>query len=351
MKKIYSLVFAAAVALIGNSAKAQIVNCNAFLQGNYVEIGITPIGSFGSSVAQPAVYHGNAPRSWVTPCYTDSSTGHGLGFMADPDMDGWSVGTPPYFGDYFLPGTPYEGWSIQVAGSRVDAFNTQATFTTTSMAVTSGSHISDSLIGGTYTSIWQGMMDSLQITQVVTLDTGSLYFNVNVTLTNLGSTALDSIYYMRSVDPDNAEMELGGGFPTNNMIRAQYPDTSFALVSATDVYFTNAYLGIGTTDSNAKVLSFTNWPPTAGDLSLAYSETATFLGTGYYTMGDSIGDQDIAIGIVYSIPHLAPADSASSMIGDRTTSNGLHPANSRTLSYFYSFSPAASDSGCPLSWA
>jgi len=27
---------------------------------------------------------------------------------------------------------------------------------------------------------------------------------------------------------------------------------------------------------------------------------------------------------------------------DRTTSNGLHPANSRTLSYFYAFSPQAS---------
>jgi len=344
MKNINKTIIAAAMLFAANQSKAQIIDCNAFMQGNYIQIGISPVGSFGSSVAQPTGYMGNCMPSWARPCSPSTDTGSGLGFVADPDMDGWSVGTPPYFGDYFLPGDPYEGWSLQVAGTRVDAFNTDSTFTigtgyTTSM---SGSQVSDTLIGGTYTSVWQGMYDSLQITQTLMLDTGNLYFTVNVTLTNLSSSPIDSIYYMRSVDPDNAEKQAGGGFPTNNYVRAQYPDTSYALVSANDPFFTQAYLGIGSADSISKVLIFAAWPPAAGDLARVYDGTSTFLATTYYGMGDSAMNQDIAIGIIYSVPHLAPADSAAFNVYDRTTSNGLHPANSRTLTYFYSFSPEAS---------
>jgi len=343
MKYINKILIAITLLLAVNRGKAQIVDCNAFMKGNYIEIGISPIGSFGSSVGEPIGYHGIGGISYVTSCFTDTGSTSGVGFVADPDRDGWSVGTPPYFGDYFLPGTPYEGWSIQVAGTRIDAFSTSTTYETRSGPTASmfGAVVSDTLIGATYTSVWQGMYDSLQITQTIILDTGNLYFTVKVTLTNLSSSPIDSIFYMRSVDPDNAVAQ-GGSFATNNFVRAQYPDTDFALVMATDPFYTRAYLGMGSTDSNAQVLIFDSWPPPSGDLSAVYSRTSTFLLDTYYTTGDSAMNQDIAIGIIYNVPHLAPADSAAFNIYDRTTSNGLHPANSRTLTYFYSFSPEAS---------
>ena len=317
---------------------AQMVGCNSFLKGTHVEVGISPIGAFGSSVPQPAGYHGNV-TAYIpySPC--DTTSGVKLGFVADPDMDGWAVGTPPFYGDYFLPGSPYEGFSIQVNGTRADAFNTNSGFTGT----LTGTNVSDTLVGSTWVALWQGNMDSLQITQKVTLDTVNLYFRVDVTLTNTGVMPLNNIYYMRSVDPDNAEMEAGGGFPTNNYIIGQHPDTSFSLVTATDPTLTAAYLGMGSTDTNSRVFIFNSWPlGTTVDISTIYDETIS--GTYYFAQGTAELNLDIAIGMIFSVPHLAGVDSASDSTAGKITSGGLHPANSKTLSYFYSFSPTATDS-------
>ena len=38
----------------------------------------------------------------------------GIGFIADFNKDGFSTGSPKaYSGDYFLPGSPLEGWSVE----------------------------------------------------------------------------------------------------------------------------------------------------------------------------------------------------------------------------------------------
>ena len=60
------------------------------MQGSFVEVGVTPCGSYGTSPAPPFGYHPRSP-------------GGGLGFVADFGRDGWSVGSPTYCGDYFLP--------------------------------------------------------------------------------------------------------------------------------------------------------------------------------------------------------------------------------------------------------
>ena len=84
--------------------QAQIVGANAFMQGTYVEIGVNTCGAYGSGSAPPAGYH---PSPFLS----------GLGFVADSDQDGWDVGTPEYCGDYFVPGSPVEGWQIQIDGN------------------------------------------------------------------------------------------------------------------------------------------------------------------------------------------------------------------------------------------
>jgi hypothetical protein len=259
--------------------------------------------------------------------------------VADPDHDGWSTGTPPYFGDYFLPGTPYEGYSIQINGSRADAFNPNTSGFTSTLT---GNNVSDTFNGTSWVATWQGLFDSMAMKQVVTLDTANLYFRVDVTLTNMSSSALNNIYYMRSVDPDNEQVQTGS-FSTNNVIRFQGPDTTLSLVTATGVTYTQAYLGLGSTDSNSRVMIFSSWPlVTTVDLATIYHASAG--STFYMGTGDSLGNQDVAIGIIFNVPHLAPLDSASVMVNDRTTATGPHPANSKTMSYFYSFSKAATDS-------
>jgi hypothetical protein len=129
------------------------------------------------------------------PC-TGTGT-HELGFVADPDMDGWTVGAPPFFGDYFLPGLPFEGWSIQIdTATRCDAFNGNVSGLGFTGSLT-GTNISYSSTGATSTGLWQGSLDSLAITQETSIDTGALFFTVKITLVNTSHTALNNIYYWK----------------------------------------------------------------------------------------------------------------------------------------------------------
>ena len=87
---------------------AQMLNDEAFLKGNYFEIGLNGCGALGTIQTAPSGFHNTTP---------------GLGIVADPDKDGWQTGNPTYFGDYFLPGIPMEGWALQVNGTTY--FNSQ----------------------------------------------------------------------------------------------------------------------------------------------------------------------------------------------------------------------------------
>src|SRR6476661_1290176 len=89
------------------AVNAQIVSSNCFLQGQYVELGIGPCGTFGTTVNAPAGYH---PRGG------GSGNAFKLGFVADHQKDGWAAGSPNYCGDYFVPGSPEEGWGITMNG-------------------------------------------------------------------------------------------------------------------------------------------------------------------------------------------------------------------------------------------
>lgn len=89
------LFFSPLFLLFFTKTNAQIVSNNAFIKGNYVEIGINPYGVYGSSINAPTGYH---PR-------LDSPSSFNLGFVADPDKDGWNIGIPNYHGDFFYPGS------------------------------------------------------------------------------------------------------------------------------------------------------------------------------------------------------------------------------------------------------
>ncbi len=332
MKKLFTLI----IGLSALQASAQMDSCNVFIQGNYVEVGISPTGSYGTSVQAPGTYHvhGAYSGSYYNPC-AGAGLGMRLGFVADPDMDGWAVGTPAYMGDYFLPGSPFEGWEIQVDTNRSQQFNT--TMSGFSGSVT-GSNISYSASGGTISSTWQGYFDSLEITQVTSIDTGALFFKMSVTLTNLSVLGVNNVYYFRSLDPDNDQSWTGGSFVTNNTVAHQGPDTT--LVTATGLTGAMTMLSLGTMDTNARCLIYDRWPLVdTVDLSTLYS--GTYPAT-YATGATYNGDE--AIGLVYKIPHLATVDSASDSVYRTTSTYRRHPANSITLNFFYAFGPRGLDS-------
>jgi len=321
----------------GGSAYGQIDSCNVFLRGNHLEIGISPSGSYGSCIDAPSGYH---PRIGSTPSdYQPCSVilgAHPLGFVADPEFTGWSTDSSShYMGDYFLPGTPFEGWSVQVAGVQYQGFNTQSSLP----AGLTGSNTSYTSVVGQQTSTWEGSVDSLQITQLTSIDSGSLYFTVQVTFTNLYTHPMNNIYYLRSLDPDNDELWPGGSFTTTNTIVHQGPDTT--LVTAYGPTGTWTMMGLGTTDTNSRCLVYDTWPIFSSvDLSRVYDQT---FGPGFYAQGES-DTEDIAIGLVYRIAHLSGVDSAADSTYRTTSTAPLHPANSATIKYFYAFGPAGIDS-------
>ena len=146
--------------LTASTAKAQIVGANVFLKGEFVEVGINTCGAYGSPTAPPAGYH---------------PTEGGLGFVADWESDGWTEGTPDYCGDYFVPGSPVEGWQIQIGddwwtntdqgcgGAEIPGDVTDYTFA-----------------AGIYTGVWSGNITAaggidLDVTQITTLPEDKLY--------------------------------------------------------------------------------------------------------------------------------------------------------------------------------
>ena len=343
MKPIYFFksVFTAAAVFIAGTANAQMVGTSAFLKGHYVEVGIGHLGYYGSDTMAPAGYHPHLdPTAGMT----------NLGFVADPDSTNWDTSAAAHYqGDFFYPGSPFEGWELQVNGPRCEAFNSgsgtsgSSSFTFGGGTMTAfGANVSYAASGSTVTSIWQGMIDSIQVKQITTLDTNALYFTVQVVLTNLATTPADNLYYFRTLDPDNDESWSGGSFTTNNLIEHQSVGgiADYSVVSATGTGADHQYLALGTGDTASRAVIYSSWPilPSV-DISTVYDET--YVGTGaHYTAGAPVPG-DIAIGLVINVPHLATVDSAADSVHRTTSIGALHPANSASFKYFYAFSAAA----------
>jgi type IX secretion system substrate protein len=305
------------------NVQAQLVSSEVFLQGKYVEVGVTTNGDFGTTTAPPAGYHPHG----VT----------GLGFVCDYGMDGWAVGTPPFMGDYFMPGSPFEGWELQIGSARCQAFNNGGGGYVGGLSG-SGGNTSYAVSGSTITGIWQGMVDSVALTQQTIIDTNNLYFTVKVTLTNLSYFPKNNLYYLRSLDPDNDASWPGGGFTTNNVVEHQAVDTT--VVSATGLSGTYTAMSLGTTDTAALAFAYDAWPLSSTvDLATIYSQT---FGPASYAQG--VNDPgDIGIGLLFSIAHLATVDSAGDSVSRTTALARKHPANSATISYFYAFTNGGMD--------
>lgn len=267
MQTLYRISLLALLFVLYSSLYAQIVGGHCYLQRSVVEMAVASCGTFGVGTNPPAGYHPNVASRF--------------GFVADPPRNGWTTpgpGTfPNYMGDYFTPGSPEEGWGIE--------FNIGATnynygsydlcnATGTSGAVTGGI-IAYNTTATSRQAVWQGTVMGLQITQTTTIFTDSLYILTCVNIQNTSGATCSNVYFSRSVDPDN-EQPWTGNFTTTNTIVYQQPMSpgSRALVSAVGLTH-NAYLGLGTKDTRARVIygGFFNRDPSDIWNSVGYTNT------------------------------------------------------------------------------
>lgn len=215
-----------------------------FLGGNYIELGIrtnNSIGKFGADTNPGGAFTGrtNASNAAIA----------GIGMVGD--ADGFGTGAVLNI-DYFMPGTPEEGFyaGYKIGGVATTGKNFGATVTNTSSGNTLSATVTGT-VGG-----------NLGVSQVISFDVNDLFFKNVVTLTNTGGSTLDNVRFMRSFDPDDTVDKSGSYSTINTIEKTNAAGDGVAVVSARsstgDTYYTRsgskqASILYYSSDSRAKV--------------------------------------------------------------------------------------------------
>jgi gliding motility-associated-like protein len=330
MKLRYLILLLLVVLFQRNNSSAQLVTDNAFLGGKWLQVGIAPNGSWGNTVPVPAGYttRGGSSLSYTDPITGTVASGNGLDFSFDQGHDGWTVGTPPWYGAFFLPGTPFDGWQIEIDDTMASAFYSSGGFDTAEGGNFGGTVVSWSgptcwnpqapnagTWAGTYGLRRPWLRNALRITQINEVDSFASWCNVTTKFVNTSDSIMRGVYYMASGDPDNDEDLPGGSFPTDNHISYQGGPLDRHEVNARPNPGSHplAFSGLATQDCRAKVLIYQSWPPTivpGNNLNRVWAGTTSSMGGVYYTLGYTTTSQDIAYGVIFNVGDLAPHDSA-----------------------------------------
>ena len=315
--------------LLSPRSYGQLVAPNIFLQGKYVEVGMAPNGSWGAG-AVPAGYHPRADGS-----ATSGTVGSNIACVYDFGHDGWTTGSPWFYGDYIYPGTPFEGWAMQVNGVYSHGYYSDgaSTFYNDPGGTLTGGNVAYTVAppmapcgstmnyGNAMTGVWMGSAGTagaLSIWQATVIDTLASWVYINTVFKNTSASPMPDLYYFRTCDPDNDVTyyppgSFFGSYSTINSITWQNDADHRVLVGSYGfATHNNAYLALATKDCRAKCLIYQSWPPATGaanNLDLIYSGAATGIGATYYNVGQTTVNQDIAIGLVYKLGTLAPGDS------------------------------------------
>ena len=285
------------------TTNTQISNGQGFLQGEFAEVGVRANGAFGST-SVPTGFHANP-----TTC---------LGFRVDREMDGW--GTTTDDGDYFCPGSPFEGWQMKVAGSIGKNDHSQ---TGIAGAV---SDIQDSGSSQCVSWISASPYNGVSVSQRYCVPTAGQALHTDVTLTNTTGSAIENVYFGRGFDPDNATgsgaMTCAGGTVSTSMFQSCNAVTGQGTeAQATARWGNNAFIALQSFDARARVArqtgGFSSPDPsaiwTAGD---TLATSGTYLGN----VGEMYADAGIYVAL--NVPTLGAGASTSFRISYVLSADG-----------------------------
>jgi hypothetical protein len=236
----FSLVMLSSIGLIGVAgpshaftpsctllpARNSVVNGEVFLGGDFIELGLSAKGSFGTSESAPAGFRGN-----------DSESNLGMG----ADLDGYCA-TPsdntdlPI--DFFTPGNAEERWSVGFTISGAEHFGSFSeledddssagiTATHTVTDESSGSNLSAKVVS----VVSLNGVQTLRVTATHRFAKSEAFFRTAVVFENLSGSPLTDVRYHRSFDPDNAKFQLGD-FETRQTILDTVADGGTSVVQA-----------------------------------------------------------------------------------------------------------------------
>lgn len=292
-------------------------NGDVFLGGNYIELGLSKMGSFGSMGPAPAGFHP-----------LDSQHPNRIGFVVDDD--GWDVGNAPITGDFFLPGEPEERFVLgyylgatQVLNRAAEAVGNAWATPITPLETVDASDLSGGLLKAVTTGITK---DNIKLTQTVSFKVDDKFFWISVEIENLSSGTVTDVRYMRSVDPDQDHYGANGTFDTYNKVISNpappYSGNQAAMVAS---YGPNSFVPFlfVSYDERARVSVLSSlysdslWSPSIWaenmggptvptDSNLAF--TSEMLGAGNL---NGFVRADVGIAITFAFGDLAPGDKVS----------------------------------------
>lgn len=263
------------------------VSGSAYVQGNSVEYGINGGGGY------EGVQTGTSP---VPGGYHFRSNNPIFGFVSNPQLNGWAT----FDGDFFTPGSPENGWGIEIIDGATDLI---ASNNCVGQLDIPGS-ITGYVVNGLCRIVtWEGDYINggynLHIKIDYVLMTPDLYYTTVITVTNNGLNIPD-FYYYRNFDPDNNVSINGSDYSTQNTIVSQ-PGSGC----------NKAHVRATSTNPGSQPLSYVglagvgaNWRATYGGFS---NRDATDIWNGLFTSAaGSTNFGDEAISLAYRIQNLAP---------------------------------------------
>jgi len=186
--------------------EAHFIDDEGWAKGDFVEIGINSKGVFGAKTT-------NAPASFHDNREMDSN---GLfGFTANPLADGWL----DYDGDFFTPGSPEEGFAIEINGTNYNNNNADNLFQIMG-EVKSVNSISSDCFEDTAQIFWEGNIQGINIKRYYSVTKEGLFIQMKTVLKNLSNSTKENVFFMHNVDPDN-NVTLSGSYETNMELISQ----------------------------------------------------------------------------------------------------------------------------------
>ena len=303
--------FGSAGAEVTYDVDAQMMGAEAVARGKYVQIGLNQQGTFGASTAA-------LPAGFVNTSADGRDDGNGMiGFISDTDKNGFSGGS--YDGDFFVPGSPEEGFDVEIAGANFNN-NTNGDFGI------SGS-ITSVNVSNTADINWSGAVSGLTVDRKVSVSESGLFIRMEVVLTNNSGANLDNVYLMNNVDPDN-DITIHGDYSTLNTIESQADSSpeGVSIVSAQQDAFGPGVSG-GTEDTGSTV-------------SLVSFDARSRVSFGGFSSRIASDVYNATGGLTGTVGATELNDTAISIAFDIGT---ISAGASTSVVYYYSFNPEGAD--------
>ena len=293
-----------------NNAKCVVDAENIFMRGEYLQVGISPKGSFGALVRTPASFSASGMNDTI-----------GLSI----NTFGFSSNRTSNTGDYILPDTKEERFMIgyvvgdkdgEVNEIKIAEKNGVSEFPNPikDLKTECECDYSTGLLKTTTTGISK---DNLKITIINEFYNNDKYLKTMVELENLNDETLSYVRYLRSMNPDQ-DYDLHNTLKTQNKVisnpRPPYNNNMYAMVVATgpvsnESFFYLAYdkrarASFGETDSPSSIYNETLWKES--DISTPYnpSKEEIMTTTGYTEV-------DGYIAITFNLGDLFPKEKVS----------------------------------------